>query len=142
MEGREARGGAQQHAAPPGAFPAPPFLPPPALRQFRPPSAPIPAHLRATGNISDADDFTPANFGLPHGMAMRMGRGFGGGGGGGGGVGGEEGDDGDADQALLEAALKASLDAAQPAMDDEVVCMCMCGYIDSLSLARSLSPNG
>jgi hypothetical protein len=54
-------------------------------------------------------------------------------------VGEVEGDDGDADQALLEAALKASLDAAQPAMDDEVVCMCMCGYIDSLSLARSLA---
>ena len=54
-------------------------------------------------------------------------------------MGGEEGDDGEADQALLEAALKASLDAAQPAMDDEVVCMCMCGYIDSLALARSLA---
>jgi hypothetical protein len=39
-------------------------------------------------------------------------------------VGGEERDHGDADQALLEAALRASLDASQPAMDDEVVCMC------------------
>jgi hypothetical protein len=84
----------------------------------------MPAHLRATGHISDTDNYTPANFGLPHGMGVRAGRGFGGGGGGGGGVGGEERDDGDADQALLEAALKASLDAPQPAMDDEVVCMC------------------
>jgi len=51
-------------------------------------------------------------------MGMGAGRGFGGGGGGD--EGGEEGDDGD-DQGLLEAALKVSLDAPQPALDDEVI---------------------
>ncbi len=99
MEGREARGGVQQqHGAPAGEFHAPSFHPPPALPQFRAASAPIPEHLRATGNILDTDDY------------------------------------GDADQAL-EAALKASLDTSQPAMDDEVILHLSLSYIHVLQVS-------
>jgi hypothetical protein len=61
-----------------------------------------------------------------HVMGMEAGSGFGGGGGGE--EGGEEGDDGD-DQGLLEAALKVSLDAPQPALDDDVILHLFLAYI-------------
>jgi tRNA A-37 threonylcarbamoyl transferase component Bud32 len=67
-----------------------------------------------------------------HGMGMGAGGGFGGGGGGD--EGGEEGDDGD-DQGLLEAALKVSLDAPQPALDDDLAPVsCIHTRVPSISL--------
>ena len=50
------------------------------------------------------------------------------------GAGGEEGD-GDADQDLLEAVLKASLDTPQPAMDDEVILHLSLSYTHVLQVS-------
>ena len=137
-----------------GGFVPPAFPPPNDRPQFRPPSAPIPPHLRTSSGSDDDDDLEDADadlrrlmqlsaaegrgvsaedarlqevvnasraamqgdmpdWGAPHSAGMAGRREVGAGSDAGGA------EDDATDRAFLEAALKESLDAPQPAMGDE-----------------------